>query len=203
MPYADPEKNAECKRRYKARKRAEAGLPPAAPRKPVMTREQRLAVRAQYRARNREVLIEKLRAWREANPEKIRAYSASEARKKSYTADNHRRRKGSVAGALHNRIGCQVYKVLRGGKGGQSWTDLLGFTPADLREHIERQFTRGMSWGRLLAGEIHIDHIVPLSSFTITGPDCQELRRAWALTNLRPLWARDNLSKGAKREVLI
>ena len=52
-------------------------------------------------------------------------------------------------------------------------------------------------------GEWHIDHIVPLASFVIAGPDDPELRRAWALTNLRPLWAKDNMRKGAKVETLL
>lgn len=30
-----------------------------------------------------------------------------------------------------------------------------------------------------------------------------KVRRAWALPNLRPLWAADNIRKGARREVLL
>ncbi len=74
--------------------------------------------------------------------------------------------------------------------------DFAGYTTKELRDHLERQFTKGMSWQKFRDGEIHIDHIVPLSSFDLHVPD--ELRRAWAITNLRPLWARDNLEKSAK-----
>jgi hypothetical protein len=42
---------------------------------------------------------------------------------------------------------------------------------------------------------------VPISSFDLSNPD--ELRSAWAITNLRPLWARDNLIKSNKRIYLI
>jgi 5-methylcytosine-specific restriction endonuclease McrA len=90
---------------------------------------------------------------------------------------------------------------LLAGKGGRSTEELIGYTVSDLRDHIERQFLRGMTWDNY--GEWHIDHIVPLSSFTITGPDDPELRRAWALTNLRPLWATENLQKHKKRTHLI
>jgi hypothetical protein len=78
---------------------------------------------------------------------------------------------------------------------------LLGYTIAELRTHLERQFLPGMSWHNM--GKWHIDHIVPLASFTITGPDDPELKRAWALPNLRPLWARDNIAKGAKTTSLL
>lgn len=55
-----------------------------------------------------------------------------------------------------------------------------------------------MSWEKL--PEIHIDHKIPLAVFNFnTAEDC-DFKRAWALENLQPLWAKDNLSKGAKLE---
>lgn len=73
---------------------------------------------------------------------------------------------------------------------------LLGYTINDLRIHLERQFTKGMSWDKFIKGEIHIDHIHPKASFDFSNPD--EWRVCWSLPNLRPLWARDNLKKGDK-----
>lgn len=58
-----------------------------------------------------------------------------------------------------------------------------------------------MTWANM--GEWHIDHIVPLASFTFRDADDPEVKRAWALTNLRPIWARDNIIKKDKREFLI
>lgn len=58
-----------------------------------------------------------------------------------------------------------------------------------------------MNWPEFIAGRIHIDHIRPLSSFVLI--DDRDLKAAWALTNLRPEWATDNLAKGAKRLYLI
>jgi hypothetical protein len=42
-----------------------------------------------------------------------------------------------------------------------------------------------------------------MSSFIISGPTDPELKRAWALPNLRPLWAKENISKRDKRVTLL
>jgi hypothetical protein len=89
-----------------------------------------------------------------------------------------------------------VYQSLKGLKRGQRWTELVGYTLEDLRQHIEKQFVDGMAWHNI--GEWHVDHIRPMASFNITGPDCPGFKAAWALENLQPLWARDNIRKGAR-----
>jgi hypothetical protein len=73
---------------------------------------------------------------------------------------------------------------------------LLGYTKHQLREHLESQFTDGMSWDRF--NEIHIDHIRPIASFNYTTTECEDFKKCWALENLQPLWAADNISKGNK-----
>lgn len=142
------------------------------------------------------------RAWRLRNLEKARK-SNRDCQTRRHAADPERVRKikrDYMKNPLR-RIGTQVYKILRQAKGGRSCQELVGYTEAELRAHLERQFLKGMSWANF--GEWHIDHIVPLSSFTITGPDDPEIKRAWGLPNLRPLWAIDNIRKGAKRETLL
>lgn len=68
----------------------------------------------------------------------------------------------------------------------------LGYTSRELREHIESKFLDGMNWCN--HGEWHIDHIIPVSillEYEVTEPSIIN-----ALSNLQPLWAFDNLSKG-------
>lgn len=79
--------------------------------------------------------------------------------------------------------------------------DILGYTVDELKHHLERQFLPGMSWANM--GKWHIDHIVPLASFTFRDAGDPEVKRAGALTNLRPIWAHDNHVKKDKREFLI
>ena len=73
---------------------------------------------------------------------------------------------------------------------------LLCYTKEELIEHIESQFTNGMSWDRF--SEIHIDHIRPVSSFNFDSTDHPDFKKCWALNNLQLLWAKDNISKGNK-----
>lgn len=48
-------------------------------------------------------------------------------------------------------------------------------------------------------GKWHIDHIIPCSAFDLTIADQQKV--AFHFTNLRPAWAEENISKGAKSPV--
>lgn len=88
-------------------------------------------------------------------------------------------------------------------RGGESPSIMahLGYTIAELRSHIERQFTKGMTWKRFMSGDIHIDHIMPVSSFNLASDE--EVSACWAITNLMPLWAADNLAKSNRIEYLL
>jgi hypothetical protein len=78
---------------------------------------------------------------------------------------------------------------------------LVGYSVSDLAAHIERQFTRGMSWKNM--GRWHIDHILPKSMFAYRSQEDPAFKACWTLTNLRPLWKRANLKKSAKRTHLL
>ena len=69
---------------------------------------------------------------------------------------------------------------------------LLGCSVEQLRQHLEDQFTGGMSWEN--HGDWHIDHIKPCAAFDLT--DERQQIECFNYTNMQPLWAFDNLSKG-------
>lgn len=81
-----------------------------------------------------------------------------------------------------------------------SCASMLGYTASELRAHIERQFTKGMSWD-LVGPYIHIDHIRPVVDFVRNG--ITDAKVVHALTNLRPMWADENRAKRDKIEFLI
>jgi len=90
--------------------------------------------------------------------------------------------------------------INRGGKS-RKIENMLGYTINELIDHLEKQFTKGMTWDKFKNGEIHIDHIIPKAAFELT--DDNEWRTCWGLPNLRPLWAKDNIAKSAKVMTLL
>ena len=114
-----------------------------------------------------------------------------------YRADPNNTR-NTPMGRLHHRIGVQVRGCLkrRGIKKTNKTFALLGYTKAELMTHLESQFTDGMSWEN--RSEWHIDHIRPVSSFDFDSTDHPDFKECWALDNLQPLWAADNMSKATK-----
>lgn len=87
--------------------------------------------------------------------------------------------------------------------GRRSWFNVVGYTAKELRDHLERQFLPGMTWENRGANGWHIDHIVPISAYKYDSPEHPDFRACWALANLRPLWAMDNIQKKDKRLYLI
>jgi len=121
-----------------------------------------------------------------------------------------------VYSAIKNRVDKDPSLKLRSYMGRSLWRYLKGisgkcrYLPFDfhkLRPHLESKFTIGMSWENY--GRWHIDHIIPLKAKRsdgsyywnqkeLTNPNSNVFKQAWALDNLQPLWAQENISKGNK-----
>ena len=84
--------------------------------------------------------------------------------------------------------------IINNRKAGSAVSD-LGCSIEELKRHLESQFQPGMTWDNYGRYGWHIDHIKALSKFNLTDPE--EFREACHYTNLQPLWAEDNLRKGA------
>ncbi|CAM8658420.1 hypothetical protein MCEMIEM13_01513 [Comamonadaceae bacterium] len=124
---------------------------------------------------------------------------------KVFKSDQNRYRRWKYAHrpsyAMYHRLKRWMHKHLGSTLPSRKWSKYLGFTTDELRAHIERQFTKGMNWAN--KGEWHIDHIRPVASFDIQSIDSPEFRDCFGLHNLRPVWATENMRKGAKREFLL
>lgn len=82
-----------------------------------------------------------------------------------------------------------------------SFRTTFGYSPDELRIHLERQFGKSMTWGKFIAGLIHIDHVIPASRFDLA--DRKEFGVCYSLPNLQPMFARQNISKRDKRLTLL
>jgi len=93
---------------------------------------------------------------------------------------------------LYNLRG-RLYKALKGFSKSKKTLDLVGCSIEELKQHLESQFTKGMSWDNYGFYGWHIDHIKPCALFDLSDPKQQEL--CFNYINLQPLWAEDNLKK--------
>lgn len=176
---ANPEKHREQSRRWIANN-------------PDKVRE----IKKRDYAKNAEEQKRKALEWQRANPERARA------RKRAYKKSaKGRANANKPANRLRKSCSDAVRRMLKGHKPNGAWTSTVDYTMPELMDHLERQFTRGMTWDNY--GKWHIDHIIPLASFEITDAECDDFHRAFALANLRPLWGKDNMKKSAKLVTLL
>ena len=127
--------------------------------------------------------------------EKSKAYHAAWRKRPEHLARRAERMRAyreTPAGKLENRMRVAIRRGLNRNRS-VSLEKTVGYSIAELKTHLERQFLPGMSWDN--SREWHIDHVIPLSRFAIVEYGDREFLAAWALTNLMPLWALDNLKK--------
>jgi hypothetical protein len=72
--------------------------------------------------------------------------------------------------------------------------EYLGCSKVEFINYFQNKFKEGMTWEN--HGEWHIDHIKPCASFNLLNEE--EQKKCFHYTNLQPLWATENLSKGCK-----
>lgn len=87
--------------------------------------------------------------------------------------------------------------ILRTGKMGAFAKDAIGCDSQQLKAHIESQFSSGMTWHNY--GRKHnqwsIDHIKPVVTFNLLDP--AEQKMCFHYTNMRPMWAIENIKKNS------
>lgn len=130
---------------------------------------------------------EYLRQWRLRNKAKTLSYSKAK----------HERYKNDKQYVVARRCRARIWEALGRGKYKKTHKtfDLVGLSVEDLVVYLESKFQDGMTWENY-GSDWHIDHIRPCASFDLTDPS--QLAECFHYTNLQPLWAYDNLSKGAR-----
>lgn len=156
-----------------------------------------------YRQENRQIILKKKKQYREQNPGKVaesrrRHAQANKDKLRQFYNERKRRRWATRPDyVMIERLRARLTNCLAGVSKSASTIKLLGCTREKLVAHIEAQFVLGMTWGN--RSEWHIDHIKPCASFDMLDPEQQ--RVCFHYTNLQPLWALDNLKKGARLPV--
>jgi Prasinovirus endonuclease VII len=163
-------------------------------------REKRLASLKQYALQKPEICRAAKRAYYDRNREEclLRASEhqklpESKIRKKEWTS---KQRLENVNFRLGHYIRTRIWWALKKNHKVEATASLLGCSIEHLKLWLTFYFQPGMSWSNY--GQWHIDHIKPCARFDLSDPVQQ--KECFHYTNLQPLWAKDNLSKGAKYE---
>ena len=141
-----------------------------------------------YRQANKEKIAERGKAYYEANKEKIIKQKVANEKKKMATDPAFKMKKG---------ISSSVRKALKNQgktKGGSTFS-ALPYAPQDLVEHLEKQFDEKMNWDNY-GTYWHLDHIYPQSLLPYDNLAHPNFQKCWALDNLQPLKAIENIKKG-------
>ncbi len=162
-----------------------------------------------YYLKNKEKIIKTKHKWYLKNKLKLNEYS-----RKNYIKNKKRimiqtkkyirlKRTTDINFRLRDILRHRIYLVLKLNQKSKSTIKLLGCSIDFLKHHLEKQFTKGMSWSNYGSGwygkgkeQWHIDHIRPCARFDLTKKS--EQLKCFNWRNLQPLWAKDNLSKHNK-----
>jgi len=143
-----------------------------------------------YYNKNIEKIAKRGRAYKKRNRSKINKQRSA-------------RRKKDIQFRLRTNLSSRLLTALKHNSKSRSTLNLLGVESITyLKQYLEKQFyndkktNKPMIWANYGKYGWHIDHIRPCASFNLQCPigqlDC------FHYSNLRPLWASENHSKGAK-----
>lgn len=154
--------------------------------------------------------------YRRKNHKKLKI--KDKEKNKKYLKDGRNRLRRNVSRSVHRTL------VSRNkSKDGRRIFDYLDYTEDDLKTYIEKLFTHPdnlingspwMSWdnyGKYNAKtwddndpstwKWELDHIIPHSIFNYNSIEHPDFKKCWALENLRPYSAKQNMVDGARRSL--
>lgn len=141
-------------------------------------RAKRSAYNKEWSRRNKDKIKLLSKKYRKENPDKFRQFARKQRSKPIVR----------IRESLSRRL-----RELVGTVNGKSRS--VGCTSSFLKDHIQSQFVNGMTWSNY--GTVwHIDHIRPLASFDLLDPAQRDIANNWS--NLRPMFADENMAKGDK-----
>lgn len=169
-------------------------------------KEERQEYNQQYYQDNRDELIKDAKEYYENNKESVKQY---------HNEYNKDRRQNDPTFRIRNTVSASINFYLKSNnssKDGASCLDYLPYSIQELKGHLEKQFEPWMTWdnyGRYDAENWNdndpttwtwqIDHIIPQSKLLYTSMTDENFQKCWALSNLRPLPAKQNFMDGVRR----
>jgi hypothetical protein len=135
--------------------------------------------------------------WRDKNREYLRL-KAKEYRNQEGFLDKRKaylnsRKKYDIDFKLVTYLRSRVSSLLKKSVKTDKTIPLLGCSISELKKHLESSWLEGMSWDNYGFYGWHIDHIKPCNTFDFSSEEDQKI--CFHYSNLRALWAKDNLSR--------
>lgn len=178
--------------------------------------------RKKYYFENRESIIKKQIAYDKTRILEKSIYQREYSRKNKNKLREQKRkyRKNKVKQNpwinLKSRISNAVYQAIKdnnGTKGEKSILKFLPYTMHQLKEYIESKFESWMNWNNWGSYRSktwndndpttwvwQIDHIIPQSDLPYKSMQEENFQKCWALSNLRPYSAKQNVTDGCYRK---
>jgi len=147
-----------------------------------------------YQQEHKKEIQEYKKIYKEKNKEKIKKYRKNYRRIhkvqiKEYTKLYYQNKLHRLMKQLRGRL----LLALNGRPKLETTLKLVGCSLEYLKQHLESQFSKDMSWKNHSFSGWHIDHIIPCSKFDLT--NIEEQRKCFHYTNLQPLWCEENFKK--------
>lgn len=158
-----------------------------------------------YYQEHKEEIKKKVKKYREENKDKIdkKHKQWQQSHKTQRNNRQRERRKNDINFRIICNLRTRLNDALKYNSKSKSAVKLIGCSIKKLKQHLQKQFKKGMNWKNWGTGyhgrgriEWHIDHIIPIASFDLSKP--KEQLKCFHYTNLQPLWAEENIKKGAK-----
>lgn len=187
----------------------------------MKNKEKFSASRKEYYSSHKEELINYAKLYREEHDEDLKRWhkeyyekNKEEIIKKKIEYQNYRYKNDPEyrIRSLVSRSVNRMLKINNSSKRGGSVKDNLPYTIDELKNHLESQFEVWMNWNnqgkynsKLWDDEDQstwtwqIDHIIPQSKLPYTSMEDENFKKCWALKNLRPLSAKQNLLKSNRK----
>ena len=151
--------------------------------------------RLQYRYRNKNKLKKYKEKYDQLNKKKHQEYRQNRKLIRNKKMKEYMKiPKNRILRSLRIRL----YDTLKRNSKSMKTIELLGCSIIFFQQYIEKQFEIGMNWGNYGRNGWHIDHIIPCCKFNLSKQE--EQRKCFHYTNLRPLWATENLKRPKHKE---
>lgn len=150
--------------------------------------------------------------WRKNNPNYKKEYGIKNIKSiREYRREYENRAEIKLRRLIANRVR-DALKKNKISKNNASVLSYLSYSIQELKQHLEKQFESWMNWNNHTIYDYktwddndsstwtwQLDHIIPQSKLLYTSMNDENFKKCWALENLRPLSAKQNVIDGNRR----